>query len=919
MTSPSMPELPYFLDANNDSVLPYPYLRSFGSARHDPFVVLHTSGSTGTPKPVVMPHGMMAAMDAYQMIPYLGGNSTYGDFYKGTRLFLGFPLFHAASVCCLFGLSVYYDFTCVLPPPVPLTAEVTDLVHIYGDVQGSAVPPSIVVDLAHDPAQLERMGCLNHITYGGGPLPKETGDTVVSRTRILSFMGSTETGLFPIEVSNHDDWEYLAYSPYLGHDFRPLKDHEDFYEFVIVHNNNYDAFQGVFATFPHMKEYSTGDLYSKHPTKQGYWRCCGRSDDIIAFSNGEKLNPVTIEDVVSAHPAIKHALVNGHGRFQASLLLELKMPLLNHEKATLLDDIWLTVQRANQDCPTHGRVMKHLILFTLPEKPMAKTAKNTVKRKETLLLYQDEFDALYTATSRCSTSLEPIALDINSVESLQNALRHLISTNTTIEDVTDTADLFQQGLDSLQVMNLAKAVNVFFTNSWPGFRPISGKTIYANSTVSKLVSAVRKSNEIEAGLPMKDRDHEMERYLSRFALGLPCKTMSDQREVVLLTGSTGSLGSYLLGTFISDPEVSKVYCLNRARNGLERQTKSFEDKGLPSNFEKVEFLHCNMSEEMFGLDLSTYLTLRESVTQIVHNAWEVNFNLSINSFEPNISGVCQLIRFCLRSAREPFIFFISSLDAVRGWSNKHTGMVPESTLTDWSVCGDTGYGESKMIAERLLDASKADVRSIICRVGQIAGPLAEKGTWNKHEWFPSAIASSMYFGKIPYSLGTMDPIDWIPVDSLSLMIKDLVRAAANKRPVSAGTDDGLRNLHGLDRNLNSPLVYHLSNPFATSWSRLLPSVLVAAPGLETVSLSEWVDTLRQSISQGDDLHVNPAAKLLSFFENLQSQALRGAMPAVLDNRNTIVDCPGLLQVGPVNTRMMDNWMRQWAFLTLGAV
>lgn len=521
MISPSMPELPYFLDAGGDSVLSCPYLRTFESSRHDPFVVLHTSGSTGTPKPVVMSHGMMAAMDAYQMIPHLGGNSTYGDFYKGTRLFLGFPLFHAASVCCLFGLGVYYNFTCVLPPPVPLTAEVTDLVHIHGDVQGSAVPPSIIVDLAHDPAQLERMSYLKHITYGGGPLPQETGDAVVSKTRILSFMGSTETGLFPIEVSDRDDWEYLTYSPYLGHEFRPFKDYKDLYEFVIVRNDDYDAFQGVFSTFPDMKKYSTGDLYSKHPTKQGYWRSCCRCDDIIAFSNGEKLNPVTIEGVVSAHPAIEHALVNGHGRFQASLLLKSKMPLSDYDKDTLLDDIWLTVQRANQDCPTHGRVTKHLIMFAVPEKPMVKTAKNTVKRKETLELYQDEFDALYAAASHCSTSLEQTAFDVESAESLRNALRQLISTNTTIEDVTDTADLFQQGLDSLQVMTLVKAVNAFFTNSWPGFRPISSEIVYANSTISKLESAVRKSTESKFSLPTKDHEYEMEGYLSRFASGLP--------------------------------------------------------------------------------------------------------------------------------------------------------------------------------------------------------------------------------------------------------------------------------------------------------------------------------------------------------------------------------------------------------------
>ena len=51
-----------------------------------------------------------------------------------------------------------------------------------------------------------------------------------------------------------------------------------------------------------------------------------------------------------------------------------------------------------------------------------------------------------------------------------------------------------------------------------------------------------------------------------------------------------------------------------------------------------------------------------------------------------------------------------------------------------------GYGQSKLIAECLLDKASeiSGVRSAVCRVGIVAGPVEkELGMWNKHEYIPS--------------------------------------------------------------------------------------------------------------------------------------------------------------------------------------
>ena len=68
------------------------------------------------------------------------------------------------------------------------------------------------------------------------------------------------------------------------------------------------------------------------------------------------------------------------------------------------------------------------------------------------------------------------------------------------------------------------------------------------------------------------------------------------------------------------------------------------------------------------------------------------------------------------------------------------GSVPEEPIFDLDVAGQTGYGQSKLISECILDkaAKISRVRSACCRVGIVAGPVEKSlGLWNKHEYIPS--------------------------------------------------------------------------------------------------------------------------------------------------------------------------------------
>ena len=137
------------------------------------------------------------------------------------------------------------------------------------------------------------------------------------------------------------------------------------------------------------------------------------------------------------------------------------------------------------------------------------------------------------------------------------------------------------------------------------------------------------------------------------------------------------------------------------------------------------------------------------------------------------------------------------------WAAKHSGIkVPESAFYDFNIMAAIGYGESKYIAEQLLEnaATTSGLLAVVCRVGQLVGTVVNVGrVWNKQEWLPSVspspipwshllltylytqtnrmnlqlIASSTYLGQIPSNLPGQDAIPWLPVDITATIILEL--------------------------------------------------------------------------------------------------------------------------------------------------
>jgi thioester reductase-like protein len=283
--------------------------------------------------------------------------------------------------------------------------------------------------------------------------------------------------------------------------------------------------------------------------------------------------------------------------------------------------------------------------------------------------------------------------------------------------------------------------------------------------------------------------------------------------------------------------------------------------------------------------------LSSDVDVIIHNAWKVDFNHSLKSFEDtHIRGVRNFINASINSPKHPSIMFISSISSVGGWPAR--SVVPETPHQDYNAASRLGYGESKHVAERILSiaAERSAVPSSILRVGQIAGPLRKDGgLWNKTEWFPSLVKTSLSLGLFPETLA---PIDWIPVDELAKVIVEIMHAR-------------LYN--------NDSEVFNLVNPTLSSWGALLEPLLASAgPEARVVPLKEWVATVRQLGGRNtDEASARPALKIIDFFEGMAEADHTASATYQTEHGRTASKT--LSRLPAVKPEWMRIWLEQWKF------
>lgn len=725
-------------------------------------------------------------------------------------------------------------------------------------------------------------------------------------------IGSTEANLFFNLHPDREDWQWFLWHPtHSGIELEKVENSE-LYEMVVRRQPGKENLQGIFKTMPHVQEWRTKDVYQKHPTKD-LWLYMGRNDDVIVLSNGEKFNPVTMEGIINGHPKVTGSLVVGARRPQCALLIEGNGGENSQE---FLDSVWPTVEEANEVSPGYAQIARNMIMVIKADKPFPRAAKGTIVRHAAEKEYTEEINALYDAFDEVT---DP-AVELPQLEaaadatSIRNFVRKLVSMVLNVPSFSDDDDWYVRGLDSLQTIQLANNLKLALKEHASG-SPIGPRIIYENPTVNKLASALQRIINPESSVTDSAANSEelrvanMKNMFNKLTNGLPKKVDSrapsdDEPLTVVLTGSTGSLGYYLLETMLRDPKVKKVYCLNRSSDARDKFYSRIPEitDSLKAKDAKVQFFKASFGAPNFGLLPWQYDQLLSEADVIIHNAWMVNFNHSLQSFEADhLRGVRTFIELSLLSPRHPSLNFISSVSAMGNWNSLYPDQViPERIANDqeWSAALPMGYGESKFVGEQMLyAATQAGIRGNVLRVGQIGGPVKRGsiGVWNHQEWFPSLVKTTKNLGAAPKNLGSMNLIDWIPVDVLADVIVELVHNTSSRSA----------------KNFN---VFNLVNPKRVEFEKLVPTIINAfstdGKQIEAVSPEEWLQRLgKLDITKQEVLENHPSLKIMDFYHGLTSTEGEGLFSTDITKKTS----RSMAELGPISSKDIGTWLEQWAY------
>ncbi|OSD00523.1 acetyl-CoA synthetase-like protein [Trametes coccinea BRFM310] len=864
-------------------------------------LILHSSGSTGHPKPLRWTH---------RRLTLFGTEPLHHDVDSSGWVFgcHGIPMFHAMGTFMYPSAPVNGFVVATFKPARPPTFPTPDAVwqaSVATKCDIIFTVPSNIEEWARDPEKVAHMQRLRGLLFGGAPLNTEVGNSLAAQgVSLLTVYGLTEVGLINkfLRVNPGMDWSYWTPVTTKEVKFVPR---ENKFEVVVLSNPEVPL-SAINTQLDGRDAYATSDLVEPHPTKPNHWRIFGRADEQIILSNGEKTNPLPLEKIINQDPHVKCSMMFGSGKFQNGVLVEpVEEYAIDPSDPKQVEEfrnrIWPTIERANEYAPQHSRIFKEMILITSPTKPFQVNVKGLPRRKLILADYHDEIEALYKEVENNSQSdiQPPTSWD----EKNTLAFVRAVVDETLRRSIGDDADIFRNGGDSLQATWIRNTIlRAMRDTDAAAARRLPMNLVFQAPTISALARIVHAimSNADADGAP-SHTPQDLWKYVDKFSANFPerpanlVERPAGGKDVVVITGTTGGFGCDALEHLLRDDAVERVYAFNRkGSKALERQRAQFRARGLDESLldsPKFRMVEAALHEPDFGLEPALLDEVRQSVTHIMHNAWKVDFNLSIQSFEMDIQGARNLVDLAISSPyrQAPTVVFVSSIGVFMNYSGPVPA--PEAPLDDSSSPFGAGYGEGKWVTEHVLQnvTKQRGVHTVVMRLGQVCGDRV--GHWNEKEWFPALVKSALFQRCLPDIEGN---VAWVPGYESAKAFTEMRRSP-------------------------EPFV-HLVHPRPAPWRTVIEPIAHEL-GVPLVPYEQWLAALRQSVSGGggsgnDDevalMKANPALRLVDFFRELKTSPDREPMGMVyLSTEKSARVSEALATLPALDAERAKAWLAAW--------
>lgn len=411
--------------------------------------------------------------------------------------------------------------------------------------------------------------------------------------------------------------------------------------------------------------FNTQDIVSKE--ENGYYRCIGRSKNLIILANAENVSPEEIEQKLHAkNPLIDQVLIYEHNKMICSAFYAPELSL---------EDLETIVEEYNKNIPGYARIAE----ISQRPKKMPTTAKGTIRKEEVITMILSENKNL---------SDKHFSAD-------EEAVYRIISSHVELEGVKPDTNIFNYGIDSLTALEIANDLK------------INIETLYRLPTIQKLA----KINDLTA--PESSYNHEL--YYNELNKQKP----TTRRRTILITGTTGFLGSYILRELSAEVSL-RIVCLVRSEEKQKNVYNRYFGVDIPKN---VRIITGDITDKFLGLGFGEYSSLISEIDEVIHAAADVHHAGNFEkSYKTNVVGTQNIVELC-KSAKA-ILHHISTYSISGIGVTKIEPIKTEFEETDFWIgqhYKDNVYVHTKYEAEKAVLQMRADgFQSNIYRVGSIA-------------------------------------------------------------------------------------------------------------------------------------------------------------------------------------------------------
>eukprot|EP00603_Paraphysomonas_imperforata_P007983 CAMPEP_0114433426 /NCGR_PEP_ID=MMETSP0103-20121206/11688_1 /TAXON_ID=37642 ORGANISM="Paraphysomonas imperforata, Strain PA2" /NCGR_SAMPLE_ID=MMETSP0103 /ASSEMBLY_ACC=CAM_ASM_000201 /LENGTH=1345 /DNA_ID=CAMNT_0001603179 /DNA_START=55 /DNA_END=4092 /DNA_ORIENTATION=- len=634
----------------------------------------------------------------------------------------------------------------------------------------------------------------------------------------------------------------------------------------------------------------------------------GRTGVMVKLSDGEMFNPEKVEGFLLECPSILQIFVHVEisWAFPCAVVVveaSLLSSGVEHAESVIFSEM--------SDLVDRGIVLgKHLPLaFLLTDQRFtvqsglltvsSKTCRIKLKKR-----YFNELMDRYSAMQAIRTE-----------KTIQNLLTPILSISGSADDtfqVDKTTNIWKAGLSSLSAVALASSMST----SMHIPKSVSLNLVMQSDSVESLSDRVK--SWVKTGSVSEDWRDQVESdlmwlpHVDKLNYNLTASFRSNAksswscRKTVLLTGSTGFLGSVILAELLlRSPERINVVVIARtvsrsdcatycsAQDRVISQLAQHVDEVVMSTILQSEHFQClegDICQPMFGLSGAAYAGLVDDVDIVVHCAAETSWVSSYAQLRgSNVIATQNVIQLIIdgKANRKPkYLCHISTLSAsfsgegagVTAHENASSYIKNAREYVDNLISGSAqGYSMTKMVAESLVRkcAEKFDFRFCVVRPGTISAHSVT-GFSNMTDFTTRLIRSLKTLGT------TMWPTLEHDGGSVDLACVDFVA-------------EEIRSIVMMALEIRNGTTVQICNHRRTSFAAIISAVKASLqPDVTPVSAVQWARHLAQDSadplhvladSLGSILHKSPSPP-----SSLNPSDISGKQP-VTDGKYHVKDCP----------------------------